>query len=243
VIAAILPMAFVSGMMGPYMSPMPIGASIAMIISLIIALTLTPYLGYMFLRGKEKSGKEHKPTPLNESPIFKLYSWTISPMIEKRRLRWVFVITTFLILLISVSLFMTKSVAVKMLPFDNKNEFQVVVDMPEGTSLERTAAVTGEIAAYIARQPMITSYQGYVGTSGPMSFNGLVRHYDMRRGGNVADIQVNLIDKAERSLQSHEIAKSMRAGIQDIGRIRPSNNGRRIRKAYGTLHFSGRILA
>jgi multidrug efflux pump subunit AcrB len=223
VIAAILPMAFVSGMMGPYMSPMPIGASIAMIISLIIALTLTPYLGYMFLRGKEKSGKEHKPTPLNESPIFKLYSWTISPMIEKRRLRWVFVITTFLILLISVSLFMTKSVAVKMLPFDNKNEFQVVVDMPEGTSLERTAAVTGEIAAYIARQPMITSYQGYVGTSGPMSFNGLVRHYDMRRGGNVADIQVNLIDKAERSLQSHEIAKSMRAGIQDIGRKYKAN--------------------
>lgn len=223
VIAAILPMAFVSGMMGPYMSPMPIGASIAMLISLIIALTLTPYLGYMFLREKEKAGKEHKPTSLSESPIFKLYSRTISPMIEKRQLRWAFMITTILILLASTALFVTRSVPVKMLPFDNKNEFQVVIDMPEGTSLERTAAVTSEIASYIARQPMITSYQGYVGTSGPMSFNGLVRHYDMRRGGNVADIQVNLIDKKERSLQSHDIAKNMREGIQAIGRKYQAN--------------------
>lgn len=223
VIAAILPMAFVSGMMGPYMSPMPIGASIAMLISLIIALTLTPYLGYMFLRGKEKTDKEHKPTSLNESPIFKLYSRIISPLIEKRRLRWAFMITTIFILLASTTLFITRSVPVKMLPFDNKNEFQVVIDMPEGTSLERTAAVTSEIATYISRQPMITSYQGYVGTSGPMSFNGLVRHYDMRQGGSVADIQVNLTDKKERSIQSHDIAKSMRAGIQAIGKKYQAN--------------------
>lgn len=218
VIAAILPMAFVSGMMGPYMSPMPIGASIAMMISLIIALTLTPYLGYLFLRGKEKAGIEHKPVSLNESPIYSLYSATIAPMIDKRRNRWIFMIATVVILLLSLSLFVTRSVPVKMLPFDNKNEFQVVIDMPEGSSLERTAAVTNEIATYISRQPLITSYQGYIGTSGPMSFNGLVRHYDMRRGSNVADIQVNLVDKEERSLQSHDIAKSMRAGIQAIGK-------------------------
>ncbi|HZL09154.1 MAG TPA: efflux RND transporter permease subunit [Prolixibacteraceae bacterium] len=218
VIAAILPMAFVSGMMGPYMSPMPIGASIAMLISLIIALTLTPYLGYLFLRGNKKSDKKQKHTALSEGLIYRLYSRTISPMIEKRRLRWIFMLTIIFILLISMSLFVTRSVPVKMLPFDNKNEFQVVIDMPEGTSLERTSAVTNEIASYIAQQPMITSYQGYVGTSAPMSFNGLVRHYDMRRGGNVADIQVNLIDKEERSLQSHDIAKGMRAGIQTIGR-------------------------
>lgn len=218
VIAAILPMAFVSGMMGPYMSPMPIGASIAMMISLIIALTLTPYLGFLFLNEKEKPGKEHKPATLNDSPIYKIYARTISPMIEKRSLRWAFMLTTVVILLASLSLFVTKSVPVKMLPFDNKNEFQVVIDMPEGSSLERTAAVTNEIAAYIARQPMVTSYQGYIGTSGPISFNGLVRHYDMRRGGNVADIQVNLTDKEKRSEQSHQIAGSMRKGIQSIGR-------------------------
>ncbi len=217
VIAAILPMAFVSGMMGPYMSPMPIGASIAMLISLVIALTLTPFLGYLFLRVKEKAGVEHKPTPLTESPIYKLYSATIAPMIEKRKWRWAFMLGTIVILLASLSLFMTRSVAVKMLPFDNKNEFQVVIDMPEGTSLERTSAVTNEIASYIAQQPMVTSYQGYVGISGPITFNGLVRHYDMRRGKYVADIQVNLPDKKERSLQSHEIAKQMRDGIQAIG--------------------------
>lgn len=223
VIAAILPMAFVSGMMGPYMSPMPIGASIAMLISLIIALTLTPYLGYLFLHGKEKPGKERKPATLNDSLIYKLYSQSISPMIDKRSLRWTFMLVIILILFASMSLFVTKSVPVKMLPFDNKNEFQVVIDMPEGSSLERTAVVTNEIAAYVSNQPMVTSYQGYVGTSGPISFNGLVRHYDMRLGGNVADIQVNLIDKEERSLQSHEIAGSMRGDIQTIGKKYKAN--------------------
>lgn len=122
------------------------------------------------------------------------------------------------ILLGSLVLFYTKSVPVKMLPFDNKNEFQVVVDMPEGTTLERTSAVTQELGAYISQQNMVTNYQIYVGTSAPISFNGLVRHYDLRRGDNVADIQVNLIDKGERSEQSHDIARAMRASLQKIGK-------------------------
>jgi multidrug efflux pump subunit AcrB len=218
VIAAVLPMAFVSGLMGPYMSPMPIGASIAMLISLIIALTLTPYLGYIFLREKEEPGKEHKASKLEDSKIYRVYYRSIVPLLESRRKRWIFMLATVFILMASMLLFYTKSVPVKMLPFDNKNEFQVVIDMPEGTTLERTAAVTREIAEYISSQPLVTNYQGYSGTSAPISFNGLVRHYDMRRGENVADIQVNLVDKKDRKAQSHEIAKSMRPAIQSIAK-------------------------
>lgn len=218
VIAAVLPMAFVSGLMGPYMSPMPIGASIAMMLSLIVALTLTPYLGYIFLREKEKPGKEKEPVLLEKTGIYKIYKSSIEPMLETRWKRWAFIVSIVVILLGSMSLFFTKTVAVKMLPFDNKNEFQVIIDMPEGTTLEKTAAVTKEISEYISHEPMVVNYQGYVGTAGPISFNGLVRHYDMRRGDNIADIQVNLISKEERTLQSHAIAKSMRPGIQTIAK-------------------------
>lgn len=219
VVAAVLPMAFVSGMMGPYMSPMPIGASIAMMLSLIVALTLTPYLGYIFLREKEKKGishKESKPHILEETRIYKIYRSFIRPMLETRWKRWTFIISIVVILLASLSMFYTKTVAVKMLPFDNKNEFQVVIDMPEGTTLEKTQAVAKDIADYASRQPLVRNYQAYIGTSAPISFNGLVRHYDLRRGDNVADVQVNLVDKKDRSLQSHEIAKQMRVPIQVI---------------------------
>lgn len=222
VIAAVLPMAFVSGMMGPYMSPMPIGASIAMIFSLLIALTLTPYFGYLFLRHKDKKGEEHeseeKETDLHETKIYKLYAKIITPFLENRKRRWTFMIGLTVVLLGSFVLFYTKSVPVKMLPFDNKNEFQVVIDMPEGTTLERTAAVAKELAVYISRNDKVTNYQTYVGTSAPISFNGLVRHYDVRMGDNVADIQVNLVDKGERSEQSHDIATSVRADLQAIGK-------------------------
>lgn len=222
VIAAVLPMAFVSGMMGPYMSPMPIGASIAMIFSLLVALTLTPYFGYLFLRHKDKKGEEHeseeKETDLHETKIYKLYAKIVTPFLENRKRRWTFMIGLTVVLLGSFVLFYTKSVPVKMLPFDNKNEFQVVIDMPEGTTLERTAAVTKELAVYISRNDKVTNYQTYVGTSAPISFNGLVRHYDMRMGDNVADIQVNLVDKGERSEQSHDIATSVRADLQAIGK-------------------------
>ncbi len=222
VIAAVLPMAFVSGMMGPYMSPMPIGASIAMIFSLLVALTLTPYFGYLFLRHKDKKGEEHeseeKETDLHETKIYKLYAKIVTPFLESRKRRWTFMIGLTVVLLGSFVLFYTKSVPVKMLPFDNKNEFQVVIDMPEGTTLERTAAVTKELAVYISRNDKVTNYQTYVGTSAPISFNGLVRHYDMRMGDNVADIQVNLVDKGERKEQSHNIATSVRADLQAIGK-------------------------
>ncbi len=221
VVAAVLPMAFVSGMMGPYMSPMPIGASIAMMLSLIVALTLTPYLGYIFLREKGKKGthqEESKLLRLEDSRIYKIYYASINPLLESRWKRWTFILSIVVILLGSMMLFYTKSVALKMLPFDNKNEFQVVIDMPEGTTLEKTQAVAKDIAAYVSRQPLVENYQAYIGTAAPISFNGLVRHYDLRRGNNVADIQVNLVNKEDRSLQSHDIAKLMRVPIQVIAK-------------------------
>jgi multidrug efflux pump subunit AcrB len=218
VIAAVLPMAFVSGLMGPYMSPMPIGASIAMMLSLVVALTLTPYLGYIFLREKDKKGKEKPPVVIENTGIYKIYKSIIQPMLQTRWKRWAFIVSIVVVLLGSMMMFYTKAVAVKMLPFDNKNEFQVIIDMPEGTTLEKTAAVTKELSEYISHEPLVKNYQGYVGTAGPISFNGLVRHYDMRRGDHIADIQVNLVKKEDRTLQSHAIAKSLRPGLQSIAK-------------------------
>lgn len=217
VIAAILPMAFVSGMMGPYMSPMPIGASIAMILSLFVALTVTPYLGYHLLH--EKDEQEHNEEQgLETSWIYKIYKKIEQPLLDNSKKRNLMFVVTIVLLLGSVLMFFTKSVAVKMLPFDNKNEFQVVIDMPEGTTLERTAAVTKEIAQYLSTVPEVVDYQNYIGASAPITFNGLVRHYDMRGGSNMADIQVNLLHKEDRDLQSHDIAKVVRPEVQKIAK-------------------------
>ena len=217
VIAAILPMAFVSGMMGPYMSPMPIGASIAMILSLFVALTVTPYLGYHLLQ--EKDDQEHKEEEgLETSFIYRIYKKIEQPLLDNSKKRNLMFLVTIVLLLGSVAMFFTKSVTVKMLPFDNKNEFQVVIDMPEGTTLERTAAVTKEVAQYLSTVPEVVDYQNYVGASAPITFNGLVRHYDLRGGSNMADIQVNLLHKADRDLQSHDIAKIVRPEVQKIGK-------------------------
>lgn len=215
VIAAILPMAFVSGMMGPYMSPMPIGASIAMMLSLFVALTVTPFLGYHFLREKDKGDKkahdEHGP-----GWIHRVYNKIESPFLDSGVKRWVMLGITVVLLFGSMVMFFTNSVVVKMLPFDNKNEFQIVIDMPEGTTLERTAAVTSEIAHFLSEVPEVVNYQTYAGTSAPITFNGLVRHYDLRGGSNMSDIQVNLLPKEERSDDSHTIAKRVRPEIQKI---------------------------
>jgi multidrug efflux pump subunit AcrB len=217
VIAAILPMAFVSGMMGPYMSPMPIGASIAMLLSLFVALTVTPYLGYHLLQEKEEQDHKHEEG-METSWIYKIYNKLERPLLESSSKRRILLAVTVVLLFGSVLMFFTKSVVVKMLPFDNKNEFQVVIDMPEGTTLERTTAVTKEIAQYLSTKPEVVNYQNYIGTSAPITFNGLVRHYDMRGGSNMADIQVNLLHKEDRDLQSHDIAKAMRPDIQKIAK-------------------------
>ncbi|MDD7318078.1 MAG: efflux RND transporter permease subunit [Prevotella sp.] len=230
VIFAVLPMAFVSGMMGPYMSPMPIGASIAMAFSLFAALTLTPYFGFLFLRHKAKNEKigneevaesssEHTNEDLgNHNMFYRFYEMTMVPLLESRRKRWTFMIILVVVLLASLLLFPTKAVPVKILPSDNKSEFQIIVDMPEGTTLEQTNAVARELAAYAGQDNEVENYQIYSGTASPISFNGLVRHYDMRSGSNVADILVNLTPKSDRSEQSHDIARRMREPLQNIGK-------------------------
>jgi multidrug efflux pump subunit AcrB len=214
VIAAILPMAFVGGLMGPYMKPIPIGATAAMIFSLLVAFIVTPWASLRLL--KRKGGHDHEGG--EEGRMTKLYRVVMSKLIRIPKWRYGFLIGVVLLLLASMALVGLKLVRVKMLPFDNKSEFQVIVDMPEGTPLEQTAAVTREIGDYIRTVPEVSDYQMYVGTASPYNFNGLVRHYFLRRGPNVADIQVNLVGKDERDAQSHDIAKRVRPRIQEIAK-------------------------
>ncbi len=211
VIAAILPMAFVSGLMGPYMRPIPVGASAAMVFSLLVAFIVTPWASLRLLRKHE----QHKTTD-RESWTTRAYRRVMSKLIHDPRSRFGFLSLVAVLLIGAFTLVLLKFVRVKMLPFDNKSEFQVIVDMPEGATLEQTAAVTRELAEYVRTVPEVTDYQMYAGTASPYNFNGLVRHYFLRSGPNVADIQVNLVPKGERKAQSHEIAKRIRPGIQEI---------------------------
>ena len=213
VIAAILPMAFVRGLMGPYMRPIPIGASAAMMFSLMIAFVVSPWAALRLLRGH--LGKHHGEA---EGRATRLYRQVMGGLVRDGRKRWAFLTTMVVLLLLAGSLVAFKAVRVKMLPFDNKSEFQVVVDMPEGTPLERTLAAEQEIGAYLHTYPEVVNFQIYAGTSGPYNFNGLVRHYYLRHGPNQGDIQVNLRPVDERSRQSHALAKEMRGPIQEIAK-------------------------
>lgn len=219
VIAAVIPMAFVSGLMGPYMSPIAIGATVAMILSLIISLIVTPWLGYRLLRSArvQSGGKSGKGYILEETIIYKFYNKTMRPLMESTWKRWVFLLGTTAVLFATLILFYVRWVEVKMLPFDNKNEVQVIIDMPEGTTLERTEAVAQEVGLVLLDIPEVYDYQIYSGTNAPINFNGLVRSYNLRQSSNVADIQVNLVDKSLRSDQSHDIAKRIRPLVQKIG--------------------------
>jgi multidrug efflux pump subunit AcrB len=217
VVAAILPMAFVGGLMGPYMKPIPIGATAAMIFSLLVAFIVTPWASLRLLkRDGGHHGDAHEGG--EEGRMTRLYRVVTGKLIRVPAWRYGFLLGVVLLLLASMALVGLKLVRVKMLPFDNKSEFQVIVDMPEGTPLEQTAAVTHEIGDYIRTVPEVTDYQMYVGTASPYNFNGLVRHYFMRRGANVADIQVNLVGKDERDAQSHDIARRVRPPIQAIAK-------------------------
>jgi multidrug efflux pump subunit AcrB len=211
VIAAILPMAFVSGLMGPYMRPIPVGASAAMVFSLLVAFIVTPWASLRLLRRHAKHNSDG-----GEGWTTRTYRRVMGKLIHDAKWRISFLSLVALLLIGSLTLVVFKFVRVKMLPFDNKSEFQVIVDMPEGTTLEQTAAVTRELAEYVRTVPEVTDYQMYVGTASPYNFNGLVRHYFLRRGPNVADIQVNLLPKDERQSQSHDIAKRVRPAIQQI---------------------------
>ena len=214
VIAAILPMAFVRGLMGPYMRPIPVGASAAMLFSLIIAFVVSPWAALRLLRGHTGKHAEGEA----EGWSTRSYRKLMTGLVTDAKKRWMFLASVVVLLLLACSLVALKAVRVKMLPFDNKSEFQIVVDLPEGTPLERTLALEQEIGAYLHTQPEVLDYQMYAGTSGPYNFNGLVRHYYLRRGPNQGDMQVNLRPVDERQRQSHDLAKEMRGPIQEIAK-------------------------
>jgi multidrug efflux pump subunit AcrB len=229
VIAAVLPMAFVGGLMGPYMRPIPIGSSAAMFWSLLIAFIVTPWASVRILRWGRKyscltegvacvteGDQSHLHSEHPEDFFTKLYRRMMNPLIHSPKWRWIFLVSIVGLLLAAMGLVALGWVKVKMLPFDNKSEFQIILNMPEGSALEHTAQAAREIAAAVRNEPEVTDYQIYVGVSSPFNFNGLVRHYFLRRGANVADIQVNLVPKSERKAQSHDIAKRVRPEVAKI---------------------------
>jgi multidrug efflux pump subunit AcrB len=262
VIAAVLPMAFVGGLMGPYMRPIPIGSGAAMFWSLLIAFIVTPWASIRILRWGKKYRNDTSPqgspesdslsarrargegqgevgaaasfsplTPLKEEGetagrhlhsehpedfFTKLYRRFMNPVLAQAKWRHIFLASITLLLLVAMALVGVGFVKVKMLPFDNKSEFQVILNMPEGSALEQTTQAAREIAAAIRVEPEVTDYEIYAGVASPFNFNGLVRHYFMRRGANVADIQVNLLPKGKRSAQSHDIAKRVRPRVAEI---------------------------
>jgi multidrug efflux pump subunit AcrB len=209
VIAALLPMAFVSGLMGPYMSPIPINASMGMLISLAIAFTVTPWLALKLLRDAPKHVE-------GEGRFETFFGSLLQPFIESSRKRKALLYGIAIAILASVGLAGVKLVVLKMLPFDNKSEFQVVVDMPAGTPVELTAAVLHEMGAHLAAVPEVTDYQAYAGTAAPINFNGLVRQYYLRAASELGDLQVNLLPKDARRRKSHDIAQGVRPALEAI---------------------------
>ncbi len=233
VIAAVLPMGFVGGLMGPYMRPIPVGAGAAMFFSLAIAFIVTPWASVRILRWSRKySSPTHgadqgsviiaadsdSPSRFEHEEDFftRLYRRVMGPMIAARKWRYLFLASIVGLLLGATALMGIGWVKVKMLPFDNKSEFQIILNMPEGSALERTAQCAREIAAAVRVEPEVTDYEIYAGVSAPFNFNGLVRHYFMRRGANIADLQINLLSKNKRKAQSHEIAKRVRPRVTEI---------------------------
>ncbi len=231
VIAALLPMAFVSGLMGPYMSPIPINASMGMLLSLAIAFIVTPWLARLWMKSSAAHGKDgtdgerdvavHAAGHGLAGKLGPVFERLFKPLLDEKtgtKNRRLLGLGIAVLIAISLVLPATGLVMLKMLPFDNKSEFQVIVDMPAGTPVEQTAAVLHELGAYLATVPEVTDYQAYAGTAAPINFNGLVRQYYLRAGGDVGDLQVNLVDKHARKAQSHAIAARVRPELQKIGK-------------------------
>jgi multidrug efflux pump subunit AcrB len=224
VIAALLPMAFVTGLMGPYMSPIPINASMGMFISLVVAFVVTPWLAQKMLKNVDAHHHEGEDKMTRRLDGF--FRRIMTPMLDAQRgarnrlMLWLGVLA---LIGASVALPVVQLVVMKMLPFDNKSEFQVVLDMPVGTPVEDTARVLNEIGAHLATVPEVTDWQSYAGTAAPINFNGLVRQYYLRSAPEQGDIQVNLVDKTARSRQSHEIAVSVREAVTEIARRNGGN--------------------
>jgi multidrug efflux pump subunit AcrB len=230
VIAALLPMAFVSGLMGPYMSPIPINASMGMLISLAVAFILSPWLSGKLLKHHHQenlttasnirvSSKENNFSPKKNDRMTRLFNILVGSFIlgeHAKKARWLLFLGVILLIIVSILLPFKQLVVMKMLPFDNKSEFQVTVDLPEGSPIEMTQRLLVELSDVIATIPEIKNYQTYAGTAAPINFNGLIRHYDQRNTQELGDIQVNLVDKHLRERDSHQVALSVREALQDI---------------------------
>ena len=220
VIAALLPMAFVSGLMGPYMGPIPINASLGMALSLAIAFTVTPWLALKLMKSGEHGPAQHSDEAAAPKGVGarlgRVFSTLLRPFLDSAPKRWLLLAGILIALLLSVSLAAVQWVVLKMLPFDNKSEFALVVDMPAGTPLEDTAAALQAMAAYLVKQPEVHDLQGYAGTASPITFNGLVRQYFLRSEAELGELQVNLVDKQHRDEQSHAIAQRLQPALQQI---------------------------
>ncbi len=217
VIVSFVPLFFITGMMGPYMAPMALNVPVAMIMSLVVAFTVTPWATYHALKGHH-GGNGGEGYDFKSGIIYKAYSFIIRPFLASRRKCYVFLSAVVIVLLASMLLVLFRFVPVKMLPFDNKSEFLVLVDTPEGTTLEQTDRVARELERYLATVNEVRDVQSFVGMASPMDFNGLVRHYYLRKGSNVADLRVDLLDKEQRADQSHQVVLRIRPAIEAIGR-------------------------
>ncbi|MFN9450103.1 MAG: efflux RND transporter permease subunit [Rubrivivax sp.] len=221
VIAALLPMAFVSGLMGPYMSPIPINSSLGMALSLIIAFTVTPWLALRLMKETHSANGTHGQGAHGGAGglgarLSGLFTALLTPFLRSARKRWLLLAGILAAVMLSVGMTVVQWVVLKMLPFDNKSEFALVVDMPSGTPLEDTAAALHEMGAFLARQPEVRDLQGYAGTAAPITFNGLVRQYYLRADSEQGELQVNLVDKSQRSQQSHAIAQRLQPALREI---------------------------
>ncbi len=223
VIVSFLPMFFITGMMGPYMAPMAFNVPVAMLMSLVVAFTVTPWASYHLLKGAYEHGADEAPFDLRRSAVYRLYRATLEPLLTRPRRAWLFLIGVGLAFVASALLAVTRAVPLKMLPFDNKNELALVIDMPRGTPLEATDAAARDLGRYLATVNEVTDFETYVGTASPLDFNGMVRHYYLRQGGHVGDIRINLLPKMERAQQSHAIALRIRPEIERIARAHGTN--------------------
>ena len=216
IIASFLPLFFITGMMGPYMAPMALNVPLTVTISTLVAFTVTPWIAMVALRGRKETGSQES-FDLKKNSLYRLATATLGPILDRRRVAWLVLGAIGFLLVAAMALPIFRLVPLKILPYDNKNEFQLIIDMPEGTTLDRTDAVARRLGREIALQPEVLDYEIYVGTASPMDFNGMVRHYFLRRGPHVADIRVNLVSKEKRVQQSHAILLRMRNAMAKLG--------------------------
>ena len=215
VMVSFIPMVFITGMMGPYMRPMALNVPVAMFMSMVVAFTITPWLSLHVLKGVYGKGG-HEPEEPSQTSIYRVYRAILMPLLNSKWLAWGLILVTTGLLLASMALPAMGLVPLKMLPFDNKNELQVLVDLPEGSTMENTDAVLQEMADLVCSANEVREVLSYAGTSSPMDFNGMVRHYYLRHEPNRGDLRVNLLPREERKAMSHEVALRLRPQLQEI---------------------------